>query len=269
MGNFFLGSKWRFRLILMGIGIGVGIFAWKTLPMVDNTPSLVPVPPATSSTVPFVAKRKIAIIGDSITQSGSQRGGYVWLLQEYLKNLYPQQPKEIINAGVSGSKSVDLQQRFEVDVLNPRPDLVMINAGVNDVWHSFKNSGQDTGVPLNRYRESLISMVKAAQSRGITVVLLSPTLIYENLNSPENQRLASYVAAMREIAQEYDCHFVDLNMPFRHVISTYQRYGGQNHNILTRDGIHLNPAGNQMMAYTILKGLGVPEAQIQELKVGN
>ena len=51
------------------------------------------------------------------------------------------------------------------------------------------------------------------------------------------------------------------------MITTYQRYGGQAQNLLTRDGIHPNIAGHQIIAYTLLKGWGVPEQQIQSMKL--
>lgn len=269
MNHRFLGSLWRSRLLLVLLLIGLGLPTLPGVPGMFKSLSILPLQAATSPSFSLGTQDKIVMLGDSITKNASQQGGYVWLLQEYLKRLYPEETREIINAGISGNKSTDMQERFQTDVLNARPDVVMINVGVNDVWHSFTKVGENAGVPLNRYRDNVAEMVKAAQAQGITVVLLSPTVIYENLNGPENQRLASYVGAMREIAVEYGCHFVDLNMPFRHVISTYQRYAGQAENILTRDGVHLNLAGNQIMAYTILRQLGVPEGEIQSLKVGN
>ena len=33
-------------------------------------------------------------------------------------------------------------------------------------------------------------------------------------------------------------------------------------NVVTTDGVHLNAAGNQLVAWTILRGLGVPEAAL-------
>ena len=83
-------------------------------------------------------KHRIVVVGDSITQSGGQYGGYVWLLQRYLNFLYPQQPVEIISSGVSGNTSTQLYERFKQDVLEKKPDLITINIGVNDVLQSFQ-----------------------------------------------------------------------------------------------------------------------------------
>ena len=241
-----------------------------SLPLV-RAANAAPEPPAALRGV-----RRIVTMGDSITQGGGAPGGYVWLLERYLKALYPQQPVEVINAGISGHKSTDMQARFQRDVLDKKPDLVTISVGVNDVWHAYRdfargvnhpNGDLPAGVPLPLYREKVTAMIQAAKGQGMRVVLLAPTLIYEDLGSVENQRLLTYVAAMRDMARENGCIFVDLNAAFRDVVRSYQKYGGRSANLLTTDGVHMNAAGNRMMAYTILRGLGVRGREIADLKI--
>ncbi|WP_413161649.1 SGNH/GDSL hydrolase family protein [Capilliphycus salinus ALCB114379] len=234
-----------------------------------STPVAVELAPPTQQLTPLQGKQKIILLGDSITQAGGNYGGYVWLMQRYLNTLFPQSKIELIQAGISGQTSVDLQQRFQQDVLDKKPDLVTINVGVNDIIQSFKtapNESENTA-NIDRYRQNLTAMVKAAKARNIDVLLLSPTIISEDLNSRENIRLREYIAVMRAVATQNQCRFLDLNLPFRDVILTYQRYGGQSQNILTRDGVHPNLAGHQILAYTILKSWGIPEQQIQKLQV--
>ncbi|WP_333460291.1 SGNH/GDSL hydrolase family protein [Microcoleus sp. F10-B2] len=223
----------------------------------------------------LAGKRKIVIVGDSITEAGKYPGGYVWLLQRYLSALYPGKI-EIVNAGISGNKATDMQARFQKDAIDHKPDLVMINVGVNDVWHAFfdfqniqfyPQGNLPTGVPLAQYREKITQMVLAAKAAGIRVVLLSPTPIGEILDGPENRRLQEYIAAMREIALQNQCLFIDLNAPFREVIGTYQKHAGKTLNLLAADGVHPNPSGYRIMAFTILRGLGVPTKDIENLEV--
>ena len=78
----------------------------------------------------LVGKRKIVAVGDSITEAGKYPGGYVWLLQRYLSDLYPDRKIKILNAGISGNKASDMQARFQKDAIDQKPDLVMINVGV-------------------------------------------------------------------------------------------------------------------------------------------
>lgn len=224
----------------------------------------------------LAGKRKIVIVGDSITEAGKYPGGYVWLLQRYLNALYPDRQIEIVNAGIGGNKSTDMQARFQKDAIDQKPGLVMINVGVNDVWNAFfdfpnnqfyPEGNWPAGVQLAEYREKITQMVLAAKAAGIRVVLLSPTLIGESIDGPENRRLQQYVAAMREIALENQCLFIDLNAPFREVIGTYQKHAGKTLNLLAADGVHPNPSGYRIIAFTILRGLGVPAKDIENLEV--
>ncbi len=217
---------------------------------------------------PLQGVHRIVVMGDSITAGGSGPGGYVSLLQETLAARYPSQAIEVINAGISGHKSTDMAARFQRDVLDKKPDLVTINVGVNDVWHGFFNWQENkryangdlpAGVPLAKYREKVTEMVDAAQAARIRVVLVSPTLIYEDLGCAENSRLTEYAKAMREIAKEKRCLFVDLNTPFREVVAAYRKHAGAAPNLLTTDGVHMNASGYRMMAYGVLRVLGVPD----------
>ena len=248
--------------------------------------SLIPVfkEPVSQASLPpeieniLAGKRRIVTIGDSITEAGKYPGGYVWLLERYLNALDPERKIEIINAGISGHKATDMQARFQKDVIDKKPDLVMINVGVNDVWHAFfdfqnqqfyPQGNLPTGVSLAEYREKLTQMVEAAKAAGIRVVLLSPTPIREVLDGPENRRLQEYIAAMREIGLQNKCLFIDLNAPFREVIGTFQKHAGKTLNLLAADGVHPNPSGYRIMAFTILRGLGVPPKDLENLQVKN
>lgn len=218
---------------------------------------------------------RIVTLGDSITQGGGRPGGYVWLMDRYLKSLYPSAPIEIVNAGISGNKVTDMQARFERDVLAARPQLVTISVGVNDVWHAFRDFAArenhptgdlPNGVPLPVYVEKLDAMIAAATAAGVKVVLLTPTPIHERPDSPENARLAAYVKAMIALGAKRKCTVVDLNGAMTRALAAYQREAGPHLNLLTTDGVHMNAAGNQLMAWTILRGLGVPATALKNTR---
>ena len=219
--------------------------------------------------------RRIVTLGDSITQGGGEPDGYVWLLDKHLKTLYPNHPIEIINAGISGHKSTDMQARFQRDVLDKKPDLVTISVGINDVWHGFYDFDKKVrhprgdlaaGIPLPLYREKVEAMIKAAQGAGVRVALLTPTIIYEDLQSDENVRVRQYIQTLRSLAKQHNCVFIDLNTPFHNIISSYQKYASGPANVLTTDGVHMNKAGYQLMTSLILRGLGVPDKDLASLR---
>jgi lysophospholipase L1-like esterase len=264
------------RLALAVIAVIAFNIPHSLIPMFKEFVSQATPPPEIQNIL--AGKRKIVMVGDSITEGGKYPGGYVWLLERYLSALYPDRKIKIVNAGISGDKATDMQARFQKDAIDQKPDLVMINVGVNDVWHAFFNFPKNqffpqgnlpAGVPLAEYRDKITQMVLAAKAAGIRVVLLSPTPIGEILDSPENRRLEEYIAAMREIALQNQCLFIDLNGPCREVIGTYQKHAGKTLNLLAADGVHPNPSGYRIMAFTILRGLGVPTKDIENLEVKN
>lgn len=88
-------------------------------------------------------KTKIIFFGDSITQMGINKGGYIDRIQNTLNDKKMQQHYQLMGAGVGGNKVYDLYLRLEEDVLNMKPDVVVIWVGVNDVWHKTSGIGTD------------------------------------------------------------------------------------------------------------------------------
>lgn len=215
----------------------------------------------------LVGVKRIVMMGDSITQMGGSPHGYVTLLDKALKETYPSNPIEVINVGIGGQKAPDMHARFKKDVLDRHPDMVMISVGVNDVWHDFRNpswtardatGNSGRGIKLDVHLRELGAMVTEAKAAGIKVVMLSPTVVYEDLKCDENRRMDVYVDAQRKLAQKQQVPFVNLNKSFKSVISAYQKEAGRTQLLLTTDGVHLNDQGNTLMANSILKTLGVP-----------
>ena len=211
--------------------------------------------------------KRVVMMGDSITSLGASPKGYVTLVDKTLAKEFPGSPIEVINAGVSGEKSTDMHRRFQRDVLDRHPDLVTLSVGVNDVWHDFMTpqwthrtpkGDSGAGVKLPEYISEVEAMVTEVQTTGAKMVLVSPTMIYENLDCAENKRLKEYVDAEREIARKHHAMFVDLNHEFHDAVAAYQRSAGRTTLLLTVDGVHMNDAGNALMANSILRALGAP-----------
>jgi lysophospholipase L1-like esterase len=197
---------------------------------------------------------QIIAIGDSITQAG----GYLTDVDAVLKAKYPElKLPPIKNVGIGGQKAEDLVARFERDVIAQKPAVVTISIGINDVWHRLPKP-HDPKV-LASYWTNVATMVDMAQKAGIKVILLTPTLIYEELDAPGNLRLRVYIEAEKQVAREKRCTLIDLHHRF--LVATANRpHELKSEPIwLTSDGVHMRPAGDALMALGVLHGLGVPD----------
>jgi acyl-CoA thioesterase I len=212
----------------------------------------------------------VITLGNSITQMGEDPGRYVFIMRKVLDTLYPERTVYIVNVGIGGHKSTDMNARFQRDVLQYKPTWVTISVGVNDVWHGFDkdhpNGDGPNRVALPEYERLVTDMVKRAQAAGIKVAIFTATVIMENLDSPENSILKDYNQALRTIAKKYNCMLVDMDKTFRQVLLPLQKQGMPNRGVLTYDGVHMTAAGDWLMAKTALTAFGVPDDRIDMIR---
>jgi len=208
--------------------------------------------PAPAGGILVKSGQKIVFLGDSITAAGTAPLGYVTLTIAGLKANGVE--ATAVGAGVSGHKSNQMLDRLERDVLNRKPDWMTLSCGVNDVWHGAG------GVPLEQYKTNITAIVDKCQAAGIKVVILTATVITEDLGAANNQKLAAYNDFLRELAKDKGCQLADLNADFQAIIKAAPKPGG----LLTYDGVHMNAAGNQAMARGVLKAFGLDAAQLDK-----
>jgi lysophospholipase L1-like esterase len=214
--------------------------------------------PGRAAALPVKDNDKIAFLGDSITQGGAKPGGYVTLVIEGLKANGVK--AEMIPAGISGHKSNQMLARLEKDVLAKKPDWMTLSCGVNDVWHGAR------GVPLEDYKKNITQIVDQCQAAKVKVMILTATMIKEDPATPENQKLAAYNDFLRALAKEKSCLLADLNADMQAAVA--KKGPAKKGNVLTGDGVHMNPAGNRMMATGVLKAFGLDDKQITKAEKG-
>ena len=196
---------------------------------------------------------KIAFLGDSITQGGAGHpAGYVRRVESGLQANGIK--VTVIGAGISGHKSDQMLERLDRDVISKKPNWMTLSCGVNDVWHG-KN-----GVPLEAYKKNITQIVDKAQAAGIKVMILTATVIGEDLKSDNNKKLADYNAFLRTLAVEKKCVLADLNADMQAALKA-PKYPGLR---LTSDGVHMNPLGDRLMAEGILKTFGLNESNLKK-----
>jgi isoamyl acetate esterase len=199
-------------------------------------------------------KTKIIFFGDSITQMGVNKGGYIDRVQKSVIERGIDKKYELVGAGIGGNKVYDLYLRMEDDVLAKKPNTVVIYIGINDVWHKTSGIGTD----IQKYEKFYVAIIKKLQAKKIKVVVCTPTVIGEKKNNanPQDTDLNAYSDVIRKLATTYNCKLIDLRKAFAEYESV-NNISDKESGILTTDRVHLNDAGNQLVADEMIKGLSI------------
>src|SRR4029078_6246242 len=196
-------------------------------------------------------KNRVIFFGDSITQQGVQPGGYVTRIDSMCKAENKSTQFEFIGAGIGGNKVYDLYLRMDSDVLAKNPDVVVIYIGVNDVWHK---ASYGTGTDPDKFEKFYNAIIKKLQQKRISVILCTPAVIGEKTDFTNQQDgdLNRYSVIIRNLAAQNNLPLVDLRQKF---LDYNKQYNAENkeQGILTRDRVHLNAKGNQLVAEEMWK----------------
>ena len=202
-----------------------------------------------------VQKTKIIFFGDSITQAGVNKGGYIDRIQNFINKGSLQQKYELAGAGIGGNKVYDLYLRMEDDVLAKNPQTVVIYVGINDVWHKTSSG---TGTDLDKYEKFYVAIIKKLQAKNIKVAVCTPTVIGEKKDNanPQDKDLNTYSDVIRRLAVTFNCVLIDLRKAF----ASYEQANNTDNKesgLLTSDRVHLTDNGNQLAADEMIRGLAI------------
>lgn len=196
---------------------------------------------------------RVIFFGDSITAMGAQPGGYITRIGDALTQKGLASQYELIGAGVGGNKVYDLYLRMDEDVLAKNPDVVYIFIGVNDVWHKTTSG---TGTDADKFEKFYTAIINKLLDKHIRVILCTPAVIGEKTDFTNQQDgdLNAYSQIIRNLAQKWHCGLVDLHEIF-HNYELQNNPGNVEKGILTRDKVHLNEKGDQLVADKMLEVL--------------
>lgn len=195
--------------------------------------------------------KKVIFFGDSITQMGVNPGGYIAMIRTFASNDKVADQFEFIGKGIGGNKIYDLYLRLEEDVLNHSPDVVVIYIGINDIWHK---RGAATGTDIDKFEKFYLAIINKMKEKNIRVVLCTPTVIGERTDNSNEQdgELNQYSNLVRKLARDNNLKLVDLRSVFMDNLKT-SNPKNEEKGILTTDRVHLNEAGNNLVATELWK----------------
>jgi lysophospholipase L1-like esterase len=141
---------------------------------------------------------------------------------------------DVINQGVNAQRSDVIAARFDEDVIAKRPAVVVIIAGVNDVYQ---------GRPAQHVKDQLAAMYARARAAGIRVV--AGTIIPYNTATPDqNARMHDINAWIRAQADAGVVTFVDTR-------AAVAARGNPDMLASSPDGLHPDADGYHRMADAI------------------
>jgi len=198
----------------------------------------------------------IVAFGDSTTAPRGPLRVYADILSNELPKRDVQ--AKVVNAGVGGNHTAAARKRFQRDVLDHKPDLVIIQFGINDaaadVWK--KPPSAQPRVALKTYAANLRFFVKSIRAAEAEPILMTPNplrwtpklkqLYGKPPYNPDdangfNLLLQDYAAAVRAIAKEEQVPLIDIDRAMKAKIDD-----------LLLDGMHPNAAGHRLIADRLL-----------------
>jgi len=186
--------------------------------------------------------KTIVCHGDSLTQGADLNPGYTWplLVENQIK-------VKIINSGIGGDTSGGLLGRFYHDVVQHKPEMVLIMGGTNDLWWDLD---------VNLIQANIFAMTCQAEYHKIAPVVGLPLPLHmENIRQQKMmapvggwgnciQKIAQLVDALAASAKESDIAVLD----FYHLF--LDDNGEVQEQYFLEDGLHPNKEGHLLMAAT-------------------
>ena len=156
---------------------------------------------------------------------------YPHLLHLALKNRFPHAVINVIVTAIGGEGSESGARRFESDVLALKPDVVTIDYSLND-----------RGLGLDRARAAWVSMITAAQVKGVKVVLVTPSWDQTGDVSVPTDPLQLHAQQVRDLAKLYKTGLADSFQAFLE----YKNSGGKMPQVMSQSN-HPNRAGHELI----------------------
>ncbi|MFB9277778.1 SGNH/GDSL hydrolase family protein [Cohnella cellulosilytica] len=205
--------------------------------------------------------QKLLFIGDSITDCdrarpageglfGALGKGYVSLVDAFLQAVYPELGIRVVNKGLGGNTVVDLENRWQEDVLDQNPDWLSIMIGTNDVWRQYDTPFIPEGhVYPDRYESTLRALVVRTKPHVGQLVLMTPFYLESNKQDAMRATMDQYGAIVKRVAEESGALFVDTQAAFDAVLK--ELYSAT----LAWDRVHPTQAGHAVLARAFLKAV--------------
>jgi len=191
----------------------------------------------------------VLFIGDSVTDCGRRDDapdylgdGYVRLIADQLTD------RQVINVGISGNRAIDLRDRWHIDVVQQKPDILSVYVGINDTWRRYDSNDPTSAASFEAdYRACLADLGGAS-----TLILVEPFVLPVTEEQEHwHEDLDEKRAVVARLAVEFGAGFVPLQL----LLTTAAEDHGAA--ALAQDGVHPTELGHWMIADAWLEVAGL------------
>jgi lysophospholipase L1-like esterase len=144
---------------------------------------------------------------------------------------------KFINRGIGGQTTSQMLARFERDVIEIRPQAVLILAGTNDI------AGNTGEISLEEIRDNIGQMVSMAMKNEIEVILCSVLPAFDYPWRPgrnPDSKIPKLNAMLKELSEKHDLYYLDY----------FSRMKDERNGLpkeFAEDGVHPTKAGYEVM----------------------
>jgi lysophospholipase L1-like esterase len=198
----------------------------------------------------------VVMIGDSITEQHL----YSNYVEMWTVTRFPAWKLTFRNTGIGGDTSTGGNNRFRRDVLRYHPTALTVDFGMNDGGYGGFNQGR-----FDNYLKGLEGMAEQAKAANLRVAWITPQPLDTGDQGPTalvgyNQTLEKFSdQGVAAVAHKNGGLFVDQFHPYLAVLDKARGKAPKYQRITGGDAVHPGPAGQALMAASILKGMHFPK----------
>lgn len=203
-------------------------------------------------------EQKLLFIGDSVTDCERLKpdgeglfqalgNGYVSFVDAFLQSSYPALGIRVVNKGISGDTVRDLKARWQEDVMEQKPEWLVIMIGINDVWRQFDSPFiSDHHVYIEEYQKTLDELVTQTKEIVGNIVLMTPYFIEPNSEDAMRAKMDAYGQVVSQVAKKHETMFIDTQQAFNKILENLYPA------TIAWDRVHPNATGHIVLAKAFL-----------------
>ena len=204
------------------------------------------------------ANDRILFTGDSITDCNRLRDdpmhlgfGYVSYIAARLQAYLASPELQIFNRGIGGDRSGHLLNRIGPDLLDPKPTVVSIMIGINDVWRRYDQNDPTSAETYEKNYRTILEKIR--DQLTARVVLIEPFVLHVPADRYAwREDLNPKIDVVRRLGVEFGAELLPLDGIFAKAATQAPAA------YWAADGVHPTAAGHALMAEAWLDNADLP-----------